>query len=180
MNRILMIGMVVMAALFVGPGLQWAVVVAGDNEVEVQLSEVPAAVQKAFTEISGVESASKIEREEHEGAVRYEFDYDVDGGSASVTFTDKGETLEIENQVGVEALPEAVLREVMKDYPGATISKAEAVQVFYYELKVTVDGKTREIVVLATGDIEDDDDDDDDDHHDEDHDDEDDGEDDDD
>lgn len=129
---------------------------ADDEQVTViQFAEAPASVRAAYSKVAGNAAATRVERIEDEGAVKYELEFAGDGGPASVTIADHGEVMEIEHAASLDKLPEAVRREVMKDYPDAKINEIGAVQAFYYEIDLTVDGRRQEIKVLATGDIED-------------------------
>jgi len=135
-----------------------------DNEDDADASEqvtvisidgAPRAVRKAFEKRSNDAISTRVERIVDEGVTKYEIEYASDAGTASMTFTDRGEVIEVETPVRLKELPKAIRAEIMKDYPGATIKSAEAVQMFYYEMDVIVDGKIIEIAAYATGDIED-------------------------
>ena len=63
--------------------------------------------------------------------------------------------MESETAIKLSALPDAVLKELKKDYPDAAIVETEAVQLNYYEVEIVKNGKKRDVIVLATGDIED-------------------------
>lgn len=132
---------------------------AGEDDSEdvtvIDFSAAPQEVRQAFATRSGNAGATKVERIVDEGVTRYEIGYSLPDGTASMTFSDRGEVMEVESPVGVGSLPEAVRREVLRDYPGATITGADGVQLFYYELDVEVDGKTIEVGAFASGDIED-------------------------
>lgn len=121
----------------------------------IDFSAAPAAIRQAFSSHSGNANATKVERIEEEGVTKYEIEYSLPAGTASMTFAATGEVMEVESPVTLDALPEAVRREVLHDYPGARITAAEGVQLFYYEMDVEVNGKTIEVAAFATGDIED-------------------------
>jgi uncharacterized membrane protein YkoI len=134
----------------------------GDEEVdqpeqvfEITFADAPRSVRDTFEDRTDGAKPTKVERIVDEDVTKYEVEYARHGDTASMTMSDKGEVLEMETPVAIDRLPAAVRAEIMKDYPGATIEAAEAVQLFYYEMDVVVDGKTVEVVALATGDIED-------------------------
>lgn len=130
----------------------------GDDEEHVEVikfGDAPQAVQNAFSRLAGGAAASKVERITDEEVTRFEIEFAADGGTASLTLAEAGDLLERESPMEVGKLPEAVLREVQKDFPGATIEAAEAVELHYFEIEVVVDGKTFEVAAFATGDIED-------------------------
>lgn len=127
-----------------------------DEHAEVvNLDDTPNAVRTAFSRLSGGAAASRVERISAEEVTKYEIEFAANIGTASLTLADTGELLERESPVAVDALPEAVRREIQKDFPGATVKAAEAVELHFFEIEVVVDGRTIEVSALATGDIED-------------------------
>jgi|GEM_PF-3093473 len=122
---------------------------------EITFADAPRSVRDTFEDRTDDAKPTKVERIVDEDVTKYEIEYALHGGTASMTMSDKGEALEMETPVAVKHLPAAVHAEIMKDYPHATIEAAEAVQLFYYEMDVLVDGKKIEVVAVATGDIED-------------------------
>lgn len=132
----------------------------GDEDDEehaevIKLTDAPNAVRNAFSRLSGGAAASKVERITDEEVTKYEIEFVANGGTASLTLADTGDLLERESPVAADALPEAVRREIQKDFPGATVKAAEAVELHYFEIEVVFDGRTVEVSALATGDIED-------------------------
>jgi uncharacterized membrane protein YkoI len=121
----------------------------------IKLTDAPNAVRNAFSRLSGGAAASKVERITDEEVTKYEIEFAANGGTASLTLADTGDLLERESPVAADALPEAVRREIQKDFPGATVKAAEAVELHYFEIEVVVDGRTVEVSAFATGDIED-------------------------
>ena len=121
----------------------------------IAFSDAPRSVRDTFKKLTNGAKPTKVERIVDEDVTKYEIEYDRHGDTASATMSDKGAVLEMEAPTAIKHLPAAVRTEVLKDYPGATIKVAEAVQLFYYEMDVVVDGKTIEVVAQATGDIED-------------------------
>lgn len=121
----------------------------------VQLEQTPSAVQDAFRTLVGGAAASRVERIIDDNLVTFELEFTKNKASASVTLSENGDTVEIENPVHAEALPQAVRGAIEEDYPGAEISEANSVQVFYYEVELKTGGRTREIKVRPTGDVED-------------------------
>jgi uncharacterized membrane protein YkoI len=126
-------------------------------EKEIQLAQAPQAVQDAIKKIVGENPIKKVIEEKEEDVTTYEAEYTVGDIEHSVDCAATGEILELENAVEANALPAAALKEITKDYPGAVIKEACAVQVFFYEVEVEINGKKQEIKVYATGDIEDED-----------------------
>ena len=122
---------------------------------EIPFSEVPQSVQRTYRDRSNNAKPSKVERIVDEDVTKYEIEYEVNGGTASVTLTYHGKLIEVEMPVDFSRLPKAVLAEIKKDYPNAQIKDASSVQLFYYEMDVVVDGKVIEVGAFANGDIED-------------------------
>lgn len=138
-------------------------------EKEIELAQAPQAVQDAISKIVGDNPIKKVIEETEEGVASYEAEYTVGDVEHSVECAATGEILELEHSIDVNALPAAALKEINKDYPGAVIKEAEAVQVFFYEVEIEINSKKHEFKVYATGDIEDEDGDDDNEDDDDDH-----------
>ena len=121
----------------------------------VTMDAAPAAVREAFAQLAPAASVTKVERLTDEGAARYEIEFMADGTAQSATLSDDGHVIELERELPADKLPAAVRAALGHDFPGATVSKAESVQLSYYEVQVTSGGKKHEVKVYATGDIED-------------------------
>ncbi len=144
---------------------QWTV---EEREHEIPYSELPEAVRTAAEEILGSSGDYEAETEVEEGVRWYEVETERDGKEISFKFTADGVLVEREEEVSFDALPEAVQRELNKNYPGADFNEIEAVELHYYEVELRINGREREIRIFASGDIEDDDDEEDDDEDDDD------------
>jgi len=132
----------------------------GDDEGAIELSEAPRAVQRAIRNIVADNPIQQIEKETEEGVTTYEVEFLVDQVKYSARMTEQGEVMELEHEVSAEALPQAAARAIQKEFPRGTVKSIEAVQLFFYEVEITTaNGKTREVTVFASGDIEDEDDD---------------------
>jgi len=123
------------------------------QETVISIDEAPRAVRNAFDDRADGAKPTKVERSIDKDATTYEIEYKARDGAASMTFTKRGEIMEVETPVRLENLPKAIRREIMKEHPGAKIEEIDAVQAFYYEMDVMIDGKMTEISVSATGDI---------------------------
>lgn len=126
-----------------------------EHTAVIQLDAAPKAVRDAFARHAHGAAPTRVEEITVEEVKKYELEFAANGGTASMTFADTGDLLEREMPVHADALPAAVRHEIQKDFPGATIKAAEAVELHYFEMEVEVNGKTIEVVALATGDIED-------------------------
>ena len=126
-----------------------------EQTVVIKFESAPQSVRDAFSELAPGKAPSRVERIADEDVTKFEIEYPGADGTCSATFSDHGHLLESEMAIQPSALPEAALRELMKDYPGAEILEAESVQLHFYEVEIIKDGKKHEVIVLATGDIED-------------------------
>ncbi len=128
---------------------------AGEQVQKIEYKHAPKSVRRTFDQATNSASPTKVEKIVVEDVTKYEIEYDMNGMTASVTLSDRGEVLETETPIHTKDLPDRVVREIMKDYPGAKIKAAEAVQLSFYEMDVEINGKTVEVAAFATGDIED-------------------------
>ncbi len=126
-----------------------------DDEVVIKLGEAPEAVRTAVGKLTPADKVVKVTKETDEGITIFEVDYTKDGVNCSATLSGLGEVMELEKAVAETALPAAVMAELKKEYPNATFQSPIAVQKFYFEVGIVIDGKTHEVKVDAAGNIED-------------------------
>jgi hypothetical protein len=99
---------------------------AAAQEKKVQRSELPAAVQRAADAQSAGATVRGYSTETHNGQVVYEVEMTVRGHGRDVTIGADGTVLEIEEQVALDSLPEAV-RTGLRQLAGAgRITNVEA------------------------------------------------------
>lgn len=134
-----------------------------DEEEMIAFADAPASVQAAIQKWLGDRKVEKLEVEKENGAMVYEAETKENGVEKSIEVSADGAVLEVEESVAADDLPAAVKAALDKKFPGASVSEAESIQKFFYEVKVTKDGKTKEVKVSPAGKISSDDDDDDDD-----------------
>lgn len=125
------------------------------DEVVVKLADAPAPIRAAIAKLTPEKGVKKVTKETDEGVTAFEADYEVDGVACSAKLTERGEVMELEKGVNAGALPEAVSKAIAKKYPKGAVKSAEAVQLFYFEVVMTTDGKTHEVKVFASGEVED-------------------------
>ena len=124
------------------------------NEVTIQFADAPAAVKIAAIKLTPEKNIKKVSKETDEGVTIFEVEYtSSDGKSMSADLSEKGDVLSIDTDIKPEALTEAAAKAIKKAYPSGTIKGAEAVQEFYFEVRVMADGKPHEVKVTATGEI---------------------------
>lgn len=128
---------------------------AADGEVVIKLAEAPEAVRAAVAKVTPAASVTRVLKEEDEGVTIYEVEFTEGGMSCSASFSAAGETIDIEKGVKESALPAAATAALKKSYPAATFGGHTAVQEFFYEVEITINGTKHEVRVNAAGDIED-------------------------
>lgn len=124
------------------------------NEQKIELSAAPAAVRDMVAKALNGAAVKSVTREEDDGAVEYEVEYMKDDAECSLTISEAGLMVEQEDAVSTASLPAAVAAAVAKECPGGTVVKAELARKHTYELKVIKNGKTREVVVTPSGEVE--------------------------
>ncbi len=128
---------------------------ASAQERKVQRSELPAAVQRAAAEQSKGATVRGYSSETENGQVVYEVEMTVHGRSRDVTLDSTGNVLEVEEQVLLDSLPEAV-RTGLKGLAGSgTITNVESLTkrgtLVAYEAHVHTGDKRSEIQVGPDG-----------------------------
>jgi len=128
-----------------------------DEEV-IDFAKAPEPVRTAALKVigaAGEKAIKKVIEEEDEEVYTYEIEYNEGGMDCSAVFSAAGDTLEIEKSMKEGSLPAAAMAALKKDYPKATFKNPIAVQKFFYEIGIEVDGKMHEVKVDAAGNIED-------------------------
>ncbi len=125
-----------------------------NEEIVIALTEAPDAVREAVEKLVAGNPVTKITKETDDGATEYEAEYTVAGVEQSVTLTEAGDVLEVENEMEPGALPEAVRKALADKFPGGQIAEATAVEEHYYEIEIEVNGKTVEVEVSPSGAVE--------------------------
>lgn len=130
----------------------------GDAEDVITLDKAPEAVRAAAIKLAGdAKHITRVIKEGDEGAVTYEVEY-TEGAAAvkcAAIFSTAGDLMETEKATTEAKLPASVMAALRKDYPKATFADPQAVTRMFYEIDVVIDGKTREVKVDPSGNIED-------------------------
>ncbi|GEM_PF-572427 len=125
----------------------------GGKEEKIEMSAAPAAVQETVAKVIGAGKLTDLVAEVEDGVKMFEAEYTTaDGMKNSVVMDANGTICEKEEQV--KALPPAVKAAIEKMIPGAQIGEACAATKTVYEVKVTMDGKEKEIKVSPAGQVE--------------------------
>lgn len=121
------------------------------SEKEVQLKDVPPAVQAAVkAETKGDTITAVIEESDH-GKVSYEVETTRAGKTRDLVFDTAGALVEVEEEIALEATPPAVRTALLAH---GKVTKVEATTkgaVVTYEAQVEKNGKRTEIEVGADG-----------------------------
>jgi uncharacterized membrane protein YkoI len=169
-NRMMKSMVIVLVATLLGTAGVWA------DGKEVSAAQLPEAVMTAVKKVCPEGIIQEIELEKDDGQQVYEVELMVGKKGCDLKIALDGTVLEIERQVTVEELPEAV-RNTLALFSDAEVRKAEMVQedneVSYeavlkmgehsFELEIAPDGKIVELELKGNKHDDDDDDDEDDD-----------------
>lgn len=128
---------------------------ASAQEKKLEHSQLPAAVQRAAAEQSKGATVRGYSSETENGQVVYEVEMTVHGHSRDVTLDSTGNVLEVEEQVLLDSLPEAV-RTGLKGLAGSgTITNVESLTkrgtLVAYEAHVHTGDKRSEVQVGPDG-----------------------------
>lgn len=162
------LGMVAAAVLV----LAGVAVPAWADDEAVPVRELPRAVRRAVEKKFPGAEIERAERETDDGKTVFEVTLEAeDDQDIDVELTPDGKILEIEREISVSKLPEAVRETLSKRYPGAKVRKVEAIsrgdgEDERYEVLLSA-----EVVLTAKGKVVKDEDEDDDDGDDDDNDD---------
>ena len=124
-------------------------------DTPVKMKDLPAAVQKTVLEqTKGVELRG-LAKEVENGQTFYEAETRVNGHSKDILIDTSGAVVEVEEQVTLSALPEAVRAGLRTGAGSGKITKVESItkrgQLVAYEAQVTTHGKRSEIQVGPDG-----------------------------
>lgn len=116
-------------------------------------NSAPASVLSAFEQ--KYPSASSVEWSK-ENAQEWEAEFTMDNKSCSANFSTDGEWLETEITIPSESIPSEVAAAVHSKYPDYQIEAAESVETFErkaYELEITSEASTLELLISDSGEI---------------------------
>jgi hypothetical protein len=125
------------------------------QERRVKMKDLPEAVQKTVTELSNGASIRGLSTEMEQGKRVYEVELLVNGHSKDITMDSAGQVIEVEEQVDLASLPEAVQAGIKQSAATAKISLIESVTksgaLQYYEVHVRRGAKKSEIKIGTDG-----------------------------
>jgi len=136
--------------LMIGCAVAWG----DDEEMEMSLDEVPAAVRSAIETYAAGGEIDEVCREAEGEAVVYEAEVEKDGREYEITVSAEGEILETETEMALEDVPEGVrttlesfgrvgeVEDIVKEEEGGEVT---------YEAEVEMEGAKLELSLSPAG-----------------------------
>jgi uncharacterized membrane protein YkoI len=125
------------------------------QEKKVKMQDLPEAVQKTVKEQSKNATLKGLSSEVEKGKTEYEAEFTVNGHSRDVTIDPQGNVIEVEEEVALTSLPDAVQNGLKAAAGKGQILKVESIskdgKLEKYEALVKTSGKKSEIQVDANG-----------------------------
>jgi uncharacterized membrane protein YkoI len=147
--NVLRIGAVVVASLVLVAGSATA------QEKKIKQSDLPPAVAKAVDAQSQGATLKGFSEEREKGQTYYEAEMVVNGHTKDLLLDSTGAVVEVEEEVGLDALPAPVKAALTEKAGAGKITKVESLtkhgKLVAYEAQVTKDGKHSEIQVGPDG-----------------------------
>ena len=122
-----------LAVVTIGAGLTWLAYGEGEKEKIVSWLQVPAAAQQTLKQHAPETAIQKIEKDDEDGKISYEFQIVQGGKKSEITVTPDGKLLSTEEIVALADVPAAVRQALETQATGGKMGIVE---------KVTEDGKT--------------------------------------
>jgi uncharacterized membrane protein YkoI len=170
-KHLILIGVLVVAGLALGVGTV-ATQRMADDDIEVSIDAVPAAVKATILAQAGGNPINEIEMETENGVTIYEAEVVVDGRETDIRVDSEGNLLgtkvedeeegddedeegdDDEGQVSLSDLPTAVLATLQQEAPNAQIEELELETEngrTQYAADVVIDGQTFDIEIAPDG-----------------------------
>jgi uncharacterized membrane protein YkoI len=118
---------------------------------KIQAKDLPPAVQKAVQEEAKGATIKGYARETEDGKTMYEVETTVNGHSRDLLFDATGQLVEIEEAIGLDAVPPAVKTALEARGRILTVETVTKGKTLTYEAQVEKNGKKSEIAVDAAG-----------------------------
>jgi hypothetical protein len=125
------------------------------QEKKIKRSDLPAAVEKTVAEQSKSATIKGFATEVENGKKIYEAEMTVNGHGKDISMDEKGNIIEIEEEVAIASLPPAVREGLTKAAGKGTIEKVESLtkkgKLVAYEAQVKTGTKKSEVQVGPDG-----------------------------
>ena len=142
-------------AMVIFAGLLLLVMSAAAQEKKIRKSDLPPAVQKAADEQSKGAAVKGYAKEVENGKTEYEVQLNVNGHSKDLTMDEQGNVLEVEEEVAISSLPDAVHKGLTEKAGKGRIIKVESLtrqgRLVAYEAQVRNGAKRSEVQVGPDG-----------------------------
>ena len=127
------------------------------KETEITFEDIPKRAQAALKHLANGAVILEAEQEKDDGVLTYEAQWKVNGTTHEATVLADGTLVELEELISVNDVPESVLTKISKHFGKYSKIVVEKKMVVTYEIEAEVNGKHKELIVLATGIVLDDD-----------------------
>ena len=127
---------------------------AADSKMKIE--NLPPAVQASVREQTKNATLVGISKEVEKGKTMYEVETKVNGKTRDLMLNAAGKVTSVEEEVDINAIPEAARRAIQKKAAGGTITRVEIVtvgSVIAYEAAIRKMGKNSEVTVNADGSV---------------------------
>jgi len=128
---------------------------AASQEKKIKRSELPAPVQATVAAQSQGATVRGFNEEKENGQTYYEAELEVSGHSKDVLMDVRGNIVEVEEEVAVDALPAAVRDALQTKAAGGKLVKVESLtkqdKLVAYEAQVIMKGRKSEVQVGPDG-----------------------------
>ncbi len=121
------------------------------DQQTVSLDDVPEAARTALRKLAGDAKIEKVEREEDDGVILFEAEWQQNQTTHEATVTADGDLVEQERTVSHASLPQAVRRAVKDRFGDITEVTYERKTVVLYEAESDADGNKREVLLSPSG-----------------------------
>ncbi|HEY1471239.1 MAG TPA: hypothetical protein VGF61_19510 [Candidatus Acidoferrum sp.] len=141
--------------VIIGAGVLCVVAAAGAQEKQIKRSDLPPAVEKTVAAQSAGADVRGFSKEKEHGQTFYEAEMMVNGHSKDILIDEKGNVVEVEEEVAMDALPAVVKSGLTMKAGKGKITKVESItkkdKLVAYEAKVATNGKESEVQVGPDG-----------------------------
>ena len=141
--------------VIVGGGVLFSLAVVSAQEKQIKRSDLPPAVEKTVAAQSTGAVVRGFSKEKEHGQTFYEAEMMVSGHSKDILIDEKGNVVEVEEEVAVDALPAAVKSGLTAKAGKGKITKVESItkkdKLVAYEAQVAANGKKSEVQVGPDG-----------------------------